>query len=124
MAVDLDAIKADLARATPGPWAHDTAKWDHDDTERPDLVTRHDGDPSPSNELYARNVARCYPGDADMDPASGQDHRDAAFIARARAYVEDLVAEVERLRAALNGLAECHSPGVVRSELEDLAAGR
>lgn len=100
-ALDLDPIKDRLAKATPGPWAVDTAKWDPDDHSAPDLVIRHDGDPSVCNPLYARNVARCYPGDADMDTASGQEQRDTRFIANAPSDIAALVAEVEALRRVL-----------------------
>ena len=76
--VDLDAIRARLSVATPGPW---TA---HDD-----------------GLVWA---------DRPGDPVSGSvEIADATFIARSRQDVEDLVAEVTRLRQLLDGpCGSCH----------------
>lgn len=126
MAIDLDAIKADLARATPGPWGHDTAKDDENDHENPDLVVRLDPPNSLSNKLYGNTLAQLWPGNVDADPRSGQDHRNAGFIARSRMYVEDLVAEVERHRRVLGRACdELHGEAIVtfaRIVVEELGA--
>jgi hypothetical protein len=91
----LTEIRSRLERATPGPWSHDTGKYDEHDTSSPDLVCA-----APRWD----NVARCYQDDLDEGAPPGQDHRNAAFIAHAPediAWLLDQVAELERKVAAI-----------------------
>ncbi len=69
----LDAIRARCEAATPGKWKHD------------------------KQAVYVH-----VPGLGYMKIASGLEAEDAAFIAHARADVPDMLAEIERLTAALN----------------------
>jgi hypothetical protein len=96
--LDLDAIKARCEAATPGPW-----EWDRDDeglVSQSVTDTEH-GEFGTILARYPRLVATGYPckegtGFPDYDGPNGR------FIAHARTDVPALVAEVERLRAALN----------------------
>jgi hypothetical protein len=81
--IDLTAIKTRLAAATPKPWAAYSA------TCCPDMG----GVSGPKGSVCAHQVGRY------GHPMSIED---AEFVAAARADVEELVAEVERLRSRLS----------------------
>ena len=84
MSLDLDAIKARLDRATAGPWQCDTSRNHQGDDANPDLVV--------APALDFGNVCELHGPESRTMP-------DMAFIANARQDVDDLIAEVERLRA-------------------------
>lgn len=92
MALDLKAIKARLAAATPGPWR---SAWDDGDPNA-DVTIR---SLAPGLDECASYVivASWYDG-----PITLCLEADAAFIAAAPSDVAALVAEVERLRALLS----------------------
>jgi len=110
-ALNLERIKARTDAATAGPWSPrhvDLCAEDYDDH-----------DDFPEEGVWWIDHA----GWVDLEDDSGlfATRDDAAFIAHARTDVPALVAEIEGLRTALLGLAECHSPGLVRDELLALA---
>lgn len=85
--LDLDAIKARVEAATPGPWKADGGE-----------VSQHWSRPEPWQEVVSTEVScmsYCYGGTA----RGVERDADAEFIAHARTDVPALVAEVERLRA-------------------------
>ncbi len=96
--LDLDAIEARAAAATPGPWGANTP---------PGVVAAN-----------GRNVLGVFGG-------SAQDERDAEFTAHAREDVPALLAEVRRLRARV---VELERPAVearrdeIRQSYTDLIA--
>ena len=108
--IDLDAIKAKLAATTPGPWEWGTTPW---------------GSPVLRRRLGEQglNVINADPSGGEYELAIDPGGSDAAFIAHARTDVPALVAEVERLRAALLDLAAIHGPGEVGEELEAMGEG-
>ena len=89
MDLDLDEIRRATEAATEGPWGT-----------------------NPDDDGYAVHDVRC-PSDAMRAQVYGEPHRaaaDATFIAGARSWVPALVAEVERLRAALAYLFDVWLP--------------
>ena len=94
MDLDLDEIRRATEAATEGPWGT-----------------------NPDDDGYAVHDVRC-PSDAMRAQVYGEPHRaaaDATFIAGARSWVPTLVAEVERLRAALGSLLEHHDATCTRT---------
>jgi hypothetical protein len=82
--LDLDAIEARAKAATPGPWR-----------KQPRLSI----DGSVESEAMGKGGVPAMMVDIDSE----RSRVDAEFIAHARKDVPDLVAEVRRLRAALDG---------------------
>lgn len=98
MPVDLDAIKAALAAATPGPWA-----WDREAGAivNPEVraLQRRIWDARPGDPLYdAEDISYTV---LDCPGPSSNKTNDAHLVANAPTWLADLVAEVERLRAAV-----------------------
>jgi hypothetical protein len=86
MKIDLDAIEACCAAASPGPWMSYVEGRDHWSGD--DFIYVSDDEP----DMY---VSRAEAG--AIQPASASDLN---FIAAARQDVPSLVAEIRRLRAA------------------------
>lgn len=105
--IGLDAIKARAEAATPGPWG---------------ALGGNIMGPREDESVASVGLPQAGTGCAHHATTDIQ-HRmaDATFIAHARTDVPELVAEIERLRSALVGLAECHTAGEVRDELLTLA---
>lgn len=88
---ELGAIKARAEAATPGPWEMVKGS-----DQRYD-VFREDGDTAVTDAGYGRGSIAMF--------------EDVMFIAHAREDVPALVAEVERLRAALEAVSAVYGPG-------------
>jgi len=84
-AEELQAIRERAEKATPGPW--------HFDADDMDIWCRNDGGSFPLTTTIAKALE-----DEDR-------YFDFEFIAAAREDIPALVAEVERLREALEGMA-------------------
>ena len=86
----LAGIKARCETATPGPWVHEVTS----DDQRVGPCAGHEDPWDGGGPIVRAPVVRAWRKDPGM-------LQDFAFIAHARTDVPDLVAEVERLRAAL-----------------------
>lgn len=94
--LDLEAIEARANAATEGPW-------EADNTE----VMQHWSRPEPWQPIATNEVAcmaYCYGGSA----RGIENEADAEFIAHAREDVPALIAEVRRLRAAVESVLALH----------------
>lgn len=102
---ELKQIKARVEAATPGPWVL------HTDSSRPDVcagITDSAGNYSGPKSGFM-GEGHLFEFDK-YGPSWGQEYdncADAEFVAHARQDVPALIAEVERLRAELNELANC-----------------
>lgn len=98
MTLDLDALKAALAAATPGPWEQDQHKALRGVLRAGPLRQYSNG--SAREQLGSINALDASP-DADGDPAEMLRRRDAdaTLIVLLRNAAPELIAEVERLRA-------------------------
>ena len=95
---DLDAIEQRANAATKGPWENDGGG----------EIGQHFSLPEPWATVVSTDVAcmsYCYGGSA----AGVERDEDAEFIAHARSDVPALVAEVRRLRAAVERVREMHA---------------
>jgi hypothetical protein len=110
----LQEIRERTEAATPGPW-----KFEIDDTFRKyDFIVRTAYDvpsDSPDIEVVIRNHVGKEIGDKDY-------LSNFEFIAHARQDIPDLVAEVERLRAVLETLANVDNYKLYDSECVELNA--
>ncbi len=86
----IEAIRARLAAATPGPWVVE-----HDRNDQPNIYPADDHD-----RWIALLPHQCVTAIERMANA------DAAFIANSPTDIADLLAEVERLRSALSDREE------------------
>ena len=103
--INLKAIKKRLAKATPGPWG--VAECRQDD----------------NGVTWVHWIAPMFDdGEGGLKPGSPEDYiaetldnykndSNAQFIAHARIDIEDLVAEVERLRKQMGKSWNCHECG-------------
>ena len=107
MTLDLDAIKARVAAATPGPWewvceAH--CGVEHRSQEIPACRNaQYDWFALRSNDAPVLEHWATYADDSGLSVGPA----DATFIARARADIPALIAEVEALRGALAKILSC-----------------
>ena len=105
MTLDLDAIKARVAAATPGPWewvceAH--CGVEHRSQEIPACRNaQYDWFALRSNDAPVLEHWATYADDSGLSVGPA----DATFIARARSDIPALIAEVERLRGVLEWYA-------------------
>jgi hypothetical protein len=118
--LDLDAIKARVEAATPGPWEAGDV-WAHKDTEPGSDECAWCPRLGPPVKVFSyphmtRHVHRCEPCDRDLGRLiSGPDaehivfsydngferRENVEFVVHARKDIPELIAEVERLRAEL-----------------------
>jgi hypothetical protein len=117
--LDLDAIRAAEAAATPGPWE---ARWAEpaDEPERFAAAIRlsieHDAEGDTASTAW-RLIATEVPEDEWLNLGfmgnGSSSAANTAFIAGARSWVPALVAEVERLRQYAQHLRKCPARSVV-----------
>ena len=95
--IDIAQLRALEAAATPGPWKHDLDK----DGRRSQRIESADVVRMDNGAVVASlHITAWKQGGRNASP-------DAAFIAAARTAVPALLAEVERLQAALKRLCAC-----------------
>ena len=99
--IDLDVIKARCEAATPGPWYVDRG--------------------GEFDDPYYSIPSVCRDRYGDNSLMVGSDKATAEFIAHARTDVPALVAEVERLRAEVEGLTDAYDS--LKSDADALVGG-
>jgi hypothetical protein len=92
--IDLDAIRARLAKATPGPWEANERGWTVV-SEHANICALHDGQDSEFWKTQGRD--------------SGQGQPNADLIAHAPTDLADLLALLDEARAALREIYEMGS---------------
>lgn len=108
MSLDLEPIKARIARATPGPWR----------VKETDSRSIHRGTVQvEENGRVIETVAECYCGGYE-----GHGLRNAELVANAPTDLDALVAEVERLREFRNNAMHAGNDEVAEAVAEERAA--
>jgi hypothetical protein len=118
---ELTRLKEICEKATPGPWFVAKLPWDDRSTA---IYGNRELSIGPSNDPHgARLITDC---DVTMEWIEGEpdgsieDRFNAAFIAEARTALPALIAEVERLREALEKIAEQpNRMGLLADEIVD-----